>query len=211
MRQARTQQAPPAPPALPGVSPTDMLTLRREEIRDQLRELSGRRNELQEQRAGVSAAKGADLDARIVVIDQRSAQLEQELFAANDMITRGLTSSGTGTLAPDVMADAARAAATNAVRETAVMTTLSLVALFAVWQGLRRFFRSGQRPAVAQDNSPQLAHLQQSMDAIAVEVERISEAQRYTAKLMNERGLGTGNAQPVADIRTAVDKNPVAL
>lgn len=36
------------------------------------------------------------------------------------------------------------------------------------------------------------------MDAIAVEVERISEAQRYTAKVMNERGLGAGEAQPVA-------------
>ena len=32
-----------------------------------------------------------------------------------------------------------------------------------------------------------LEHLQQSVDAIAVEVERIAEAQRFTAKLLAER------------------------
>src|SRR2546430_14334288 len=32
-----------------------------------------------------------------------------------------------------------------------------------------------------------LDHLQQSVDAIALEVERISEAQRFEAKLLNER------------------------
>ena len=33
----------------------------------------------------------------------------------------------------------------------------------------------------------QLEQLQQSVDAIAIEVERIAEAQRFTAKLMSER------------------------
>ena len=35
-------------------------------------------------------------------------------------------------------------------------------------------------------------HLQQSVDAIAVEVERIAEAQRFTAKLLAERPEGSG-------------------
>jgi hypothetical protein len=34
----------------------------------------------------------------------------------------------------------------------------------------------------------QLKQLQQSVDAIAVEVERIAEAQRFSAKLLAERG-----------------------
>lgn len=33
-----------------------------------------------------------------------------------------------------------------------------------------------------------LDHLQQSVDAIAIEVERIAEAQRFSAKLLSERG-----------------------
>ena len=36
-------------------------------------------------------------------------------------------------------------------------------------------------------NEAQLEQLQQSIDAIAIEVERIAEAQRFTAKLMSER------------------------
>lgn len=33
-----------------------------------------------------------------------------------------------------------------------------------------------------------LEHLQQSVDSIAIEVERIAEAQRFTAKLLAEQG-----------------------
>ena len=36
-------------------------------------------------------------------------------------------------------------------------------------------------------NDEQLERLQQSVDAIALEVERIAEAQRFSAKLMSER------------------------
>jgi hypothetical protein len=40
-------------------------------------------------------------------------------------------------------------------------------------------------PRMRQDDE-QLAQLQQSVDAIAIEVERIAEAQRFTAKLLAE-------------------------
>ena len=43
----------------------------------------------------------------------------------------------------------------------------------------------GWKPAGAQNL--QLEQLQQSVDAIAVEVERIAEAQRFSAKLLAER------------------------
>jgi hypothetical protein len=40
----------------------------------------------------------------------------------------------------------------------------------------------------------QLEQLQQSVDAIAVEVERIAEAQRFSAKLLAERGADTSTS-----------------
>jgi hypothetical protein len=43
-------------------------------------------------------------------------------------------------------------------------------------------------PRIVQQSDERLEHLQQSVDAIAVEVERIAEAQRFTAKLLIERG-----------------------
>ena len=39
-----------------------------------------------------------------------------------------------------------------------------------------------------------LLHMEQAIDAIAVEVERISEAQRFTTKLLAERASGAGSA-----------------
>ena len=44
-----------------------------------------------------------------------------------------------------------------------------------------------QKRGSSGDVEGQLAQLQQSVDAIAVEVERIAEAQRFTAKLEAER------------------------
>lgn len=46
------------------------------------------------------------------------------------------------------------------------------------------------------DVAPQLRSLQESVDAMAIEIERISEAQRFTAKLMAERA---GQALPAGE------------
>jgi hypothetical protein len=49
---------------------------------------------------------------------------------------------------------------------------------------LLRAQRSSQRPPIDENR---LQHLEQAVDAIAIEVERISEGQRYTTKLLSER------------------------
>lgn len=49
----------------------------------------------------------------------------------------------------------------------------------------------------ASDVAPQLKQLQSSVDTMAIELERISEAQRYSAKLLSERGT----APPGGDAR----------
>jgi gas vesicle protein len=47
----------------------------------------------------------------------------------------------------------------------------------------RRLDRGGSRPAIDGGTSEQLMRIEQSVEAIAIEVERISEAQRYMARL----------------------------
>lgn len=66
----------------------DALYIKRGELQDQLRDLTKRRAELQGQRAQMSATGGQAHDARIAVIDQRSAAIEKELFATNERATR---------------------------------------------------------------------------------------------------------------------------
>jgi hypothetical protein len=49
---------------------------------------------------------------------------------------------------------------------------------------LLRAKRMAERPAIDQNR---LQHLEQAIDAIAIEIERISENQRFTTKLLSER------------------------
>jgi hypothetical protein len=51
-----------------------------------------------------------------------------------------------------------------------------------------------------------LSEIQQSIDAVAVEVERISEGQRFTTKLLAERGIAGAE---VNDVRAAARGTPV--
>lgn len=60
----------------------------------------------------------------------------------------------------------------------------------------RRMDRRGEAAAAAPDTSPRLERIEQAVDAIAVEVERISENQRYASRMMQEmRGLPQPNAE----------------
>lgn len=66
---------------------------------------------------------------------------------------------------------------------------LSIGGLVAIGLGARILWRMGSKSsrAVPAANSEQFERLEQAVDAIAIEVERISEAQRFTAGLLSER------------------------
>ena len=51
----------------------------------------------------------------------------------------------------------------------------------------RRIWRGGKRAHVNLEGNPQISRLELAVEAIALEVERIGEAQRFTAKLAAER------------------------
>jgi hypothetical protein len=50
------------------------------------------------------------------------------------------------------------------------------------------------KAAPSELSEDRLAHIEQSIDAIAVEVERISEGQRFTTKLLSDRARSTENS-----------------
>jgi hypothetical protein len=79
---------------------------------------------------------------------------------------------------PDVLAFA----------QVAVIVVLLVGSLTALTIGLVRGVQKKPRAVEGSGaQSLQLEQLQQSVDAIAVEVERIAEAQRFSAKLLAER------------------------
>jgi hypothetical protein len=59
----------------------------------------------------------------------------------------------------------------------------------------RRIWRGGKRaPSFDFESSPRLQRMEQAIESIAIEVERIGEAQRFTTKLLSER-----QPEPVAN------------
>lgn len=72
--------------------------------------------------------------------------------------------------------------------QVAVIVILLAGTLSAIVVGLVRGVSKPTKSLPSNDtHSLQLEQLQQSVDAIAVEVERIAEAQRFSAKLLAER------------------------
>ena len=70
-----------------------------------------------------------------------------------------------------------------------------LISLAWLWLGRRR--AAALPRDVVQRIDIRLSEMQQSIDAVAVEIERISEGQRFTTKLLAERGISADAANPV--------------
>lgn len=73
----------------------------------------------------------------------------------------------------------------------AVVSVITLFVLFPIVLGITRYLwkKSSEpsRPAISDDTSRRLMQMQQSIDAMAVELERISENQRFVTKLLAAR------------------------
>lgn len=81
------------------------------------------------------------------------------------------------------------------------VTALGTPIVRAIARSIER--RSHLPPAIPPDLTSRLDRMEQAIDAIAVEVERISEGQRFTTRLLSDRGearlaAGDAAAQPLA-------------
>jgi hypothetical protein len=65
----------------------------------------------------------------------------------------------------------------------------------------RRMDRKAVAPQVPAEVTQQLNHLAQAVDAIALEVERISEGQRFTTRILSEQREGAHHALPTGSER----------
>jgi len=62
-----------------------------------------------------------------------------------------------------------------------------------------RLIRARLTPQNPEALSEDVTHLVQAVDAIAIEVERISEAQRFTALTLAERSTGAGSGKRIPE------------
>jgi len=198
MTQAKVIQAPATPgaPAAPGVTivtpqalvgpPTTAAELRalkarRSELSDQLNSAVGRRRDVARQLQSASGADRAGLEQRLGVLDARIARLE----ASIDETGQQLASVPVELIAQQEPARSSRPTiAMNAVPILIVFTIfvlcpMALAIARSIWKR-----GSTARPLPDRETTARLERMEQAMDAIAIEIERVSEGQRFVTRLL---------------------------
>lgn len=176
---------------------------RREELSDQLTSASSRRSRLVSQLNGTNnetARQG--LEERIAILDRRMVQIETDIATTGQQ----LTSAPAGLLA--TTESAGRIGGLGAGQVTALSVVFTVVVLGPLAVGaalimLRRSVKPTLPPAAFTQTAERLERLEGSVDAIAIEIERISEGQRFVTKLLSEAqkvpALGAGKrAEPIS-------------
>jgi len=177
----------------------EALKARREELSNQLTSVDGRRSKLisqLKQTQDPTAISG--LQDRLALLDARQLQLESDIQATGQQLTSpaaGLLSSTAGPMPFGLQ--------TGQVMTLSVLSILfiffplAIGAARAIW---KRSSRPGPAPAVLTESAQRLERLEASVDAIAIEIERISEGQRFVTKLLSEGQpalkLGAGQRTP---------------
>jgi hypothetical protein len=179
------------------------LQARRSEISDQLENAASRRRELAEQLRRADGANKAGLESRLEVLDQRIVRLESELDQTGQQLASPEAARLLAETRPprnfdppvrfrDVDPEPILISFT-----LFVLAPISLAISRLIWKRASRLGTSA--PAIAGESSQRLERIEQAMDAIAIEVERVSEGQRFVTRLLSERGggaLGAATSAP---------------
>lgn len=177
------------------------ISILRSELRSQVEAVTELRQELTNQLAQAQAvgdrAGANEVMSRIRTLEARSGTLQQQILQADDAIATALA-RGVGsnegvsiTIPPAPMPPIMSFPRPGVDEDVFVGTILSMTLVFA-FLGVLLYRWGGRRArkqfAAAGPSDPaQIQNLQQAVDVIAVEVERISEGQRFVSKLLNER------------------------
>jgi hypothetical protein len=209
--QAAVSQTPTAAPSTPSSEATVVITnpdgsqlrlpvpmnkaevnalrSQRTELSNQLISAANRRHELSEElRSAPAGASRTGLETRIEVLDKRIVQLESDIastgrqLSATPLMVLNSAEQANGSDIPD-----------NVAGVSAAFIGLILFPLTLVFA--RNIWKRGSRATVAPlqlagDAGQRLERLEQGMDAIAIEIERVAEGQRFVTRLLSEGHAG---------------------
>ena len=192
------QQAPvlAGPPPYPNVAQLGELRAKAADLKLRLSDLDGRRTQLKDRYDrfnGTDADRVAlgtelagvqhDLTATQVQLEMTTEQID-ELTTQRDMERAFSLQQPPGPIPMTAPADpflGPKEIMTVASGGFILMLPLVLVLARRLW------IRSVPRPALDPEESPRLQRIEQAIESIALEVERIGEAQRFTTKLLADR------------------------
>jgi len=176
------------------------LKAQRRELASQLDNLEDKRrdlsNRLQEPVVGGADRKG--LEQRITEIDQRISTVDKQIAESEAQIAQA--AAVPGAVVP--RRDPPRQGPPEEVFVLAGMFIVIVLLPLSIAMA-RRIWRRGAAviTKLPAELAERLTHIEQGMDAVAVEVERIGEGQRYMARMLAEdgslRAIGAPPAEPV--------------
>lgn len=179
----------------------------RRELADQLERLEDQRQELHSQLVNTPGSETtirAGLEQRIASLDARILATDKQLEQANAAVSRAAGIPGA------IVPDPPEPPRSGPPEEFWVIAGLILVpsAFILTIAYARRLWRRGAAvvSAIPQEVYERFTRVEQSIDSVAVEVERIGEGQRYLTRLMSEKSIGPGAAQPVETRNREADK-----
>lgn len=161
------------------------LKARRSELSNQLESAAGRRNRLAERLKTADASTRPGLMQRIGVLDQRMVQLESDIGLTGRQLTAAPGALLASTSDPNKVLgvlDGGMITGISIVFTIFVLAPLALAASRILWRRATRAAPPPQSP----DTANRLERIEQAVDAIAIEVERVSEGQRFVTRLLSE-------------------------
>ena len=159
----------------------------RSELGEQLEQLQHTRRELsgELQNPEVAAADRTGIEARLTAVDARIQTLDKQIATANEAVARAAGVPGAVVEEPrfDRPGPPEEAYVLSGMFIVVVLLPISLAYARRIWR----------RSAAAVTSLPQevidrLTRLDQAVDSIAVEVERIGEGQRFMTRVFAEKG-----------------------
>jgi hypothetical protein len=176
-----------APVAGVPITSADIRALRakRSELSNQLESAAGRRQRLSSQLTGKEGADRAGIEARIGVLDKRIMQLESDIAETGRLLTMA-PGALVATTEPPSQFFARNPESIAALSGVFIIFVLAPIAFAAARLMWKRAMAPPPAPSISADASRRLERLEQGMDAIAIEIERVSEGQRFVTRLLSE-------------------------
>lgn len=178
----------------------------RSELSNQLTSAEGRRNRLVEELRGTDGQVRTGLEQRIAVLDERIVDLERAIATTGRQLTDARALVGT-TEPARTEVGGFRMDEDVAFGIGSVLAFVFLAPVALAW--IRMWWRKPVRATPSgtdSESTARLERIEQAVDAIAIEVERVSEAQRYQARLLSE-----GQGAAVFGQQAARASDPVRL
>lgn len=181
-----------------GSSPSalyDAARNQRSELRSQLEQLQDQRQDITRQMEQSSTGPvRSGLEQRLAQVDERIASVDKQLASADEAVARLAAVPGAIVRTPPPRQS-------GPPEEFWVISGLILVpsAFILTIAYARRIWRRSAKAVTAlpQEVFDRFTRVEQAIDSVAVEVERIGEGQRYLTRVLAEKQLGPGAVQPV--------------